>query len=147
MQQDPFFRSAALCGAAAGGLAIAATAGVRIDATQILFALAPTLAYGGCGLWYHADPTRGHGELADAHGALAIGGAVVSALGALGVAAGLSTAPPALAIGAFVAAVCAAIGIKRAHAEPIGVRRTVTMVSADRGGTIVTTVYSIDTPR
>jgi hypothetical protein len=51
-------------------------------------------ALAGCGAWYRANPARAIGEAAHGHAALALPGAIVVTLGALGLGSGMDIAAP-----------------------------------------------------
>ena len=139
-----FFKAAGLCAAAA--VLIAASRGFAVDTAEMQVAM-PAMAasaLAGCGAWYRANPTRAVGEAASGHAALALPGAMVTSLGALGLGAGVDIAAPALVIGAIAVGVVVLMLIGRAFRSKPRVRRIVSTGAGDDGSPVTRIDYVLD---
>jgi hypothetical protein len=136
-----FFKAAGLCAAAAALLAV--SRGIDVDAQLAMPAVAAS-ALAGCGAWYRANPARAIGEAASGHAALALPGAIVITLGALGLGSGMDIAAPALAIGAGAVGMAVLVLIARALSRAPRVRRIVSTSAAPDGSPVTRIDYVLD---
>ncbi|ALK09543.1 hypothetical protein [Blastochloris viridis] len=139
-----FFRAAGLCAAAAALLAASRHFGANTAETQVAMPAIAAWALAGCGAWYRANPTRAIGEAASGHAALAVPGAIVTSLGAVGLGAGMEIATPALAIGAIAVGAAFLMMLGRAFAPKRRVRRIVSTAAAPDGSPVTRIDYVLD---
>lgn len=139
-----FFKAAGLCAAAAALLGISRSFGVESGDSQVAMPVVAASALAGCGAWYRANPARAIGEVAHGHAAMALPGAIVITLGALGLGSGMDIAGPALVVGAAAVGMTVLVLIARALSRAPRVRRIVSTSAAPDGSPVTRVDYVLE---
>jgi hypothetical protein len=139
-----FFKAAGLCAAAAALLAISRGLGVDAAELQVAMPAVAATALAGCGAWYRANPARAVDETAHGHAALALPGAIVTTLGALGLGSGMDIAAPALVIGAVAVGMAVLVLLARAFSRAPRVRRIVSTAAGPDGSPVTRIHYVLE---